>query len=160
LKTKTIIIILLCALALFAARNYIIDFVSPLLSGDDYTQEQQSAIDEYNEGSGSIFDLMKDKLFSLEDLINLGIFDNEDSLEDLGESIDNDNRFSMSDIDISSLHLENLSETQVDMLLDVISGDMTMTQLVTSGEFTFKDLQEVGLLDVIIDSLSKKESDD
>ena len=66
----------------------------------------------------------------------------------------------MSDIDISSLHLENLSETQVEMVLDVISGDMTMTQLVTSGEFTFKDLQEVGLLDVIIDSLSKKESDD
>ncbi len=160
MKTKTIVIIIFCALALFAARKYIIDFISPYLNLGDYSQEQQSAIDDYNEGSGNIFDLLKDKLFSMEDLIDLGILDGENPLENLGELIDNDNRFSMSDIDISSLNLESLSEEQTDILMDVISGKMTMTQLVTSGKFTLKDLQEIGLIDVIIDSINNKNSTD
>ena len=158
MKTKTIVIIILCALALFASRKYIIDFFSPFFNGGEFTQEQQSAIDDYKEGTGNIFDLLKDKLFSLEDLTDLGILSGENTLEKIGELIDNDNRFSMSDIDIGSLHLEHLSEEQTDMLLKVISGDMTMTQLVTSGKFTLKDLQETGLIDVIINSISNKDN--
>ena len=67
------------------------------------------------------------------------------TLESLGELIDTDNRFSMSDIDISSLNLEHLSSEQISMLGQVISGDMTMTQLIASGEFTFSDIQKTGL---------------
>ena len=70
----------------------------------------RSYYDDYNEGSGNIFDLLKDKLFSMEDLIDLGILDGENPLENLGELIDNDNRFSMSVITSYSIHYTKLYE--------------------------------------------------
>ena len=129
MKTKTIVIIVFCALALFASRNYIKDTVIPFF-----------------------FDGEND--FSLDELIDLNILDGDNTLESLGQFADNDNGFSMSDIDISSLNLEALSDEQLGMLMRVISKDMTMTELIQSGKFTLQDLKDVGLFDVMVDSLN------
>ena len=129
MKTKTLVIIIFCVLVLFASRNFIKDEVIPFFFGEDSD-------------------------FSLNELINLGILDNENTLESLGHFADNDNDFSMSDIDINSLNLSALSDEQLGMLMRVISKDMTMTELIKSGEFTLQDLKDVGLFDVIMDNLS------
>lgn len=134
MKTKTLVIIIFCVLVLFASRNFIKDEVIPFFFGEDSD-------------------------FSLNELINLGILDNENTLESLGHFADNDNDFSMSDIDINSLNLSALSDEQLGMLMRVISKDMTMTELIKSGEFTLQDLKDVGLFDVIMDNLSNKDDD-
>lgn len=158
MKTSTIVIIIICALVLFTAREPIKNFVQSFINDEEaYNDEQQSAIDEFKEGAGNIFGMMKKGLFSLDELIHLGILDGENPLKSLGEKIDNDNKFSMSDIDINSLNLENLSAEQTSILMQVISGNMTMTELVTSGEFTMKNLQDMGLFDVIMDNIGKSD---
>lgn len=129
MKTKTLVIIIFTGLALFASRNFIKDEVIPFF------------VNSENE-------------FSLDELIDLGVLDGENTLESLGQFADNDNRFSMSDIDISSLNLDSLSDEQLSMLMRVIAKDMTMTELIQSGEFTLQDLKDVGLFDVMTDSLS------
>lgn len=128
MKTKTIVLIIFIALALFASRNFIKEEVIPFF------------FDSENE-------------FSLNELIDLDILDGDNTMESLGQFADNDNRFSMSDIDISSLNLKSLSDEQIGMLMRVISKDMTMTELIQSGEFTLQDLKDVGLFDVMVDSL-------
>lgn len=132
MKTKTLVIIIFCVLVLLASRNFIKDEVIPFFFGEDND-------------------------FSLNELIDLGILDNENTLESLGHFADNDNDFSMSDIDINSLNLSALSDEQLGMLMRVISKDMTMTELIKSGEFTLQDLKDVGLFDVIMDNLSNKD---
>jgi len=164
LKTKTIVIILFCALVIFSARNYIKDSVLPFLginleeNSENYTNEQQSAIDDFKNGVTSVFNLMKDGLFSLTELIDLGILDKETPMESLGKLIDNDESFSVSDIDIDSLSLENLNNEQYTLILKVFSGQMTMTELITSGKFTLTDLQNIGLFDAIMDNINNSES--
>jgi len=160
MKTKTIVIIILCALVIFAARNYIKDFVTDIIDngGIDYTEQQQSAIDSFKEGAGNVFNLMKEGLFTLDELVDLGILEKDHPLESLGELIDKDNRFSMSDVDITKLNLEHLSSEQISLLGQVISGDMTMTQLIATGKFSFSDFQKMGLFEMIISSINKSEN--
>lgn len=130
MKTKTLVIIIFLALALFASRNFIKDEVIPFFFDEDNN-------------------------FSLNELIDLGILDNENTMESLAQFADNDeNNFSMSDIDIDSLNLEALSDEQLGMLMRVIAKDMTMAELISSGEFTLQDLKDVGLFDVMMDNLS------
>ena len=165
MKTKTIVIIIFCGLALFASRNYIKDLSLTFLDddkvvSDDYTQDQQSAIDDFKNGASNVFSLLKDNLFSLDELSDLKILDNKNPLQSLGELIDNDKSFSMSDINIDSLNLNDVSDEQLSTLMKVISGDMTMSQLVISGEFTMEDLQNMGLFDVIMDNIGKDSDED
>lgn len=131
MKTKTLVIIIFCALVLFASRNFIKEEIFPFFFGEDSD-------------------------FSLNELIDLGVLDKENTLESFANFADNDNRFSMSDIDISSLDLSTLSDEQLGMLMRVIAKDMTMTELIKSGEFTLQDLKDVGLFDIMIDSLNNK----
>jgi len=134
LKTKTIVIIIFCALVLFASRNFIKDEIIPFFFDGDNN-------------------------FSLNELVDLGILDNENTLESLAQFADNDKSFSMSDIDIDSLNLGKLSDEQLSMLMRVIARDMTMTELIKSGEFTLQDLKDVGLFDVMMDNLGNKNED-
>jgi len=162
MKTKTLVVIILIGLVLFSARNYIKDTVLPYLNGteestSEYTEEQQSAIDEFKDGVINVFALMKDNIFSQDELSDMNILDGKKPLESLGELIDNDKSFSVSDIDIDSLNLENLNNEQITMLMKVFSGQMSMTELLTSGTFTFKDLQDMGLFNVIMDNINKSE---
>ncbi|MEX1377186.1 MAG: hypothetical protein AB1Z23_06895 [Eubacteriales bacterium] len=161
MKTKTIVIIILIGLALFASRNYIKDFVGPIFDGNDettsFTEEQQSALDDFKNGVSNVFSLFKDNLFSLDELGDADVVDDEKPLKSIGEMIDNDDSFSITDISISSLNLENLNNEQIAMLAKALTGEITMTELLTSGKFTFKDLQDMGLFEVIMDNLKKKD---
>lgn len=157
MKTRTIVIIILIALFLFSARNYIKELAEPLFNGEEsqFTEEQQSAIDSFKDGASNIFNLFKGGLFSLSELADLGILDKDNPLQSLGELIDNDERVSITDIDISSLNLEHLSDEQKLELLDVFTGEKTMTELISGGSFTLKDFQDMGLFDAILDNMKK-----
>ena len=161
MKTKTIVIILLLGLAIFAARNYIKDFLAPLFDGKDettvFTDEQQDALDDFKSGVSNVFTLFKDNLFSLDELSDADVVDDEQPLESIGKMIDNDDSFKITDISINSLNLENLSNDQIALLAKALTGEITMTELLTSGEFTFKDLQDMGLFDVIMENIKKSE---
>ena len=165
MNKKLIILVAVLAFLSLTSCSYIEKLELPSLPSidgenilDDYSNEQESALTDFKDGASNVFNLMKDGLFSLKELTELGILDDENPLESLGELIDNNKSFSMSDIDISSLNIENLTEEQITMLMKVISGEMTMTELITSGTFTLKDFQDMGLFDVIIDNINRPDN--
>ena len=43
--------------------------------------------------------------------------------------------------------------------MQVFTGDISMTELIATGEFTLKDFQDMGLFSVIIDNIGNSDNE-
>lgn len=112
------------------------------VSTQGMTNDQIKALEDVASGDSNIMELLRSGLFTPEEITNLG-FNTVGKASQAGEMRGMD----FSDIALEDLDLDGLSQEQIDVIEQIISGEITPQEATQDGVLSMEDLVGAGLVD-------------
>lgn len=147
MKKSIIILMILAAVLVFAScgKASIVkikgkDGNTIEVSTQNMTDDQIKALKDVASGDSNIMELLRSGLFTLDEIKEMG-FATGGKPSQAGEARGMD----FSNVVIQDLNLDGLSQEQVDIIEDIISGELTLAEATQGGVLSLEDLEGIGL---------------
>lgn len=111
------------------------------VSTEGMTDDQIKALEDVASGDSNIVELLRSGSFTPEEISEMGFAaTGKPSQADGMRSMD------FSDVEIEDLDLDGLSQDQIDVIEDILSGELTIQEATQDGVLSMEDIMGTGLV--------------